>query len=86
MSGTSLQGFFECTFNDVVAKFGEPIEGDGDKTTVEWVIKFEDGSVGTIYDYKAGQSPQYFPDDLYNWHIGGHSKKAYDNVSAVLFT
>jgi hypothetical protein len=38
---------------------------------------FPDGTVATIYDWKLSQTPK----DLYDWHIGGHSKKA---VTAII--
>ena len=35
--------------------FGRPLEGDGYKSEAEWQIKFDDGKIGTIYDYKVGK-------------------------------
>ena len=52
-AGTSLQGEYLTTYDDIVNTFGEPTQqGDVVKTTVEWIIKFENGSVATIYDWK----------------------------------
>ena len=68
---TSLQGYMPARYEELVAVFGEPDAG-GDKTTVEWVLKFEDGTVATIYDWKECSTPMY----EYDWHIGGKSKKA----------
>lgn len=68
---TSLQGYMPARYEELVAVFGEP-EGGGDKTTVEWVVKFEDGTVATIYDWKEYETPMY----EYDWHIGGKSKRA----------
>jgi hypothetical protein len=76
-SGTSLQGTIAITYDRLVKAFGEPNGSPGDKTNSEWILKFPDGTIATIYDWKLSQTPK----DLYDWHIGGHSKKA---VSAVL--
>jgi hypothetical protein len=76
---TSLQGYMRATYNQLVSRFGEP-DGGGDKTTVEWVLKFEDGTVATIYDWKECSTPMY----EYDWHIGGKSKRAVTLVEQAL--
>jgi hypothetical protein len=58
-NGTYLQGYLLARFEDLEAVFGESA-GAGDKTTQEWSLKFEDGTVATIYD----------------WHVGGASPQA----------
>jgi len=76
-AGTSFQGEYLTTYQDIVNTFGEPTcKGDGEKTTVEWIIKFENGSVATIYDWKYG----YTPKDFAEWNIGGKDKQDYYNV------
>jgi hypothetical protein len=70
-NGTSLQGYMRATYDQLVARFGQP-DGGGDKTTVEWCLEFEDGTVATIYDWKEYETPMY----AYDWHIGGRSKMA----------
>jgi hypothetical protein len=76
---TSLKGEFPITYAELVEIFGTPKYGpnsDRDKTTCEWALTFEDGTVATIYDYKTGWTPQ----GLYEWHIGGHNALAYTHV------
>jgi hypothetical protein len=75
VNGTSLQGYMQAYYHQLVVVFGEP-EGGGDKTTVEWCLSFEDGTVATIYDWKEYDTPT----GLYRWHIGGRSPKAVDRV------
>jgi hypothetical protein len=75
---TCLQGSVPAYYHELVAVFGEP-DGGGDKTTVEWCLEFEDGTVATIYDWKEYETPM----GLYHWHIGGHNKRA---VHAVIST
>ena len=77
-NGTSLQGYVTAYYHELVEVFGEP-EGGGDKTTVEWALKFADGTVATIYDWKEYETPM----GQYRWHIGGHNKRA---VHAVIST
>ena len=77
-NGTSLQGYVEAYYHQLVEVFGEP-EGGGDKTTVEWCLTFEDGTVATIYDWKEYETPM----GLYRWHIGGRN---YNAVHAVIST
>jgi hypothetical protein len=82
IQGTHLQGYVNTTYADLVKLFGQPTFTDGDKTNSEWGLKFEDGTVATIYDYKMPMTPV----DEYEWHIGGLSKKAVHRVCAALGT
>lgn len=76
VNGTCLQGYVQAYYHQLVEVFGEP-EGGGDKTTVEWCLEFEDGTVATIYDWKEYDTPM----GLYSWHIGGESNLAVDRVT-----
>jgi hypothetical protein len=75
-NGTSLQGYIRAYYHQLVAVFGLPLVG-GDKTTVEWCLEFEDGTVATIYDWKEYETPM----GLHRWHIGGKSQEAVDRVT-----
>lgn len=81
---TSLQGEITTTFDRLVEVFGEPDYGPddmGDKVTCEWCLKFEDGTIATIYDYKVyGLTPR----GLYAWHIGGHDGQATEWILAAM--
>ncbi len=67
-----LQGKVYTTYADLVGCFGEPQGAFDDyKQTCCWDIKFADGVVATIYDWKTGMSTP--PQEPYNWHIGGFS-------------
>jgi hypothetical protein len=79
VNGTSLKGSVYTTYADLVETFGEP-EAGGDKTTVEWALRFEDGTVATIYDWKTYATPM----GPYDWHIGGKSKMAEVRVTQAL--
>jgi hypothetical protein len=75
---TSLQGYMQAHYHQLVEVFGEP-EGGGDKTTVEWCLKFADGTVATIYDWKEYETPM----GNYNWHIGGRNNLAVARVQSA---
>lgn len=93
--GTSGQGQVLTTRGALVKAFGEPHyeEISGDKTTIEWDLEFEDGTIATIYDYKregggyyAGDNGGELLDDFeeYEFYIGGHDKRAVDLVKEKL--
>lgn len=79
LEGTHLQGIISTSFDTLVSKLGKPMEGDGDKTTVEWHIE-KDGVVATVYDLGSHYYPHYNTD----WHIGGVSKEAVELVNSLL--
>ena len=66
-------GFYK---KDIEKVFGPPTWDQGsadDKVQVEWVIKFPDGTMGSIYDYKEYQLE---PDEINYWSIGGRTNLA----------
>lgn len=73
VTGTHLLTTINLPFHKITSALGDPIrfnadEGDG-KVRIEWDIKFEDGEVATIYDWKEYNRA---PEDVTDWHIGGH--------------
>jgi hypothetical protein len=78
-NGTHLQGYITTDYATLVATFGESL-GGGDKTTQEWVLVGEDGTVATIYDWKWGTTPLH----KCEWHIGGLSYKAVELVQDAM--
>lgn len=54
LDGTHLQGYLNVPFSKIVEVFGEPkTQVDGYKVAFEWAITFADGTIASIYDYKA---------------------------------
>ncbi len=83
INGTSWKGEVRTTFAELVKTFGAPDDGpdaDLDKVTCCWRLKFEDGTIASIYDWKT----DYTPMGSYLWHIGGHSPAAVDRVLEAL--
>lgn len=79
VNGSHLQGSTCTTFATLTELLGKGL-GGGDKTTQEWVIEFSDGTVATVYDWKEYSTPR----GLYDWHIGGKSRKAVQYVEDLL--
>jgi len=81
-TGTGFKGYIECDYKTLVETFGTPdCECDGYKMDRQWALKFEDGTVATIYNMKNGKNylgPQQglAPEDIKKWHVGGFSKEA----------
>lgn len=80
-NGTHLVGHLTTTYRDLVATFGQPTHfAIDDKTTAEWGLIFEDGTVATIYDYYTEATPL----GTYEWHVGGRDRHALELVAAAL--
>ena len=77
IAGTCLQGTINTSYDRLVELFGQPtqVEADG-KVQVEWAMKFTDGTLATIYDWKENQVPE----GVTEWHVGGHTQHALYNV------
>ena len=83
VNGTSYKGSVKTFYSDLVDAFGEPtfdFKDDLDKVNCEWNLRFDDGTVATIYDWKMSEVPM----GLYDWHIGGRDYKAVDKVMKYL--
>ncbi len=76
-NGTSLVGYVDASFDELVKTFGQPKDGDGYKVDAEWIMETPYG-IATIYNYKDGinyNGPTGTPiEKIRDWHIGGHSK------------
>lgn len=83
--GGGRQGFVETTYARLLEVFGEPQAQwpDTEKTSTEWHIVFDDGTVAAIYDYWYDIQPMLMT-GLYNWHIGGYGPEAVARVTETL--
>lgn len=80
INGTSLQGYIEASYWELVDAFGDPEPGDGYKTQAEWCLRFEDGTVVSVYDWKQSVKPQ----DVKKWNVGGFDIWADDYINKAL--
>jgi hypothetical protein len=84
-SGTWLQGSVLTTRAKLTNAFGEPTQYENDgKVTIEWGIKFEDGTIATIYDWKRYELGTPAEDEMITYNIGGYDPKAVTNVINAL--
>jgi len=88
VSGTSLRGGIQATYDQLVAVFGQPEvfteENSDGKIDVEWVIAFDNGTVATIYNWKNGKNycgaDGLNVADITQWNVGGNR---YDSAALV---
>lgn len=86
--GTCLQGCINATHKELCAIFGQPHDGDGYKVDAEWDVRFGDGTVATVYNWKDG--PNYNGKDgtpveqIKDWHVGGLDRKALEHIEITL--
>ena len=78
VSGSSLRGHIAVTYSMLVEMFGNPMQGDGDKVQVEWVVEFYDEVedeyvLATIYDWKQYDRK---PQQIVEWNVGGFKSSA----------
>jgi hypothetical protein len=75
ISATSLMGYIDISYNELVDVLGKPTTGDPYKVDAEWVILFEGTCPATIYNYKDGHNylgqSGLDVDKIRDWHIGG---------------
>jgi hypothetical protein len=81
VSGSCLQGHITATYDELVKAFGEPEEGC-DKVKAEWNIKFADGTIATIYDWKNYHLET--AESVTDWHVGGFTGLSVVLVDEVL--
>ena len=84
---TSRRGYVQANYQDLLKLLGKPHESDGYKVDWEWDIKFDDGSVATIYNWKSGPNYGYYdvgPGQIKTWNVGGRDGRALRNVEKML--
>ena len=83
--GTHLIGHIKSTYANMLKIFGPSIHSKSQKTDFEWVIKFEDGTIATIYNINSGRKNRGMPpiDMIIEWHIGGKKREAFDLMLSI---
>ena len=78
--GSSIRGKVTATYKELTNLFGVPIKDDAYKVDAHWSVKFSDGTVATVYNWKDGKS--YLGEkgadvkDITEWHVGGFGPSA----------
>ena len=87
-NGTHLQGYITADYFKLVKLFGEPGCGDDYKTDAEWSVKFDDGTIATIYNWKNGKnycgSDGQAVESIRNWNVGGFNSNAVARIKELL--
>jgi hypothetical protein len=92
-NGTSLMGYVKCSYQHLIKRLGQPhlnckVDLLDSKIDVEWILKFKDGTVSTLYNYKTG--PNYLGSDgtqveqMTVWHVGGFTDKSLFKIAKAL--
>jgi hypothetical protein len=84
---TAYMGRIIVSYADLIAAFGPPQPCGDYKTAVEWWLRFSDGAVASIYDYKKAVKYQFdglAVEDIDEWHIGGRSTAVVARILAIL--
>ena len=90
VNGTTLKGTLNnVRFSVLVLAFGAPIfEGLDTKQDCEWQIKFNNGTVATIYNWKNGKNYNgengMALDDIRDWNVGGNASDAVELVQQAI--
>jgi|TARA_E500000178_G_scaffold334409_1_gene370260 hypothetical protein len=93
-TGTHLEGYIECSYEDLVGAFGNPTFEGGIETKieVEWNLTFiestrtdDNHEIVTVYNWKngkryCGEEEGLDPQDIKEWNIGGKRRYAVDLV------
>ena len=89
ITGLVSQGYIAASYDRLVEVFGRPnAANDGFKTDAEWHLRFNDGTLVAIYNYKDGKN--YLKEkgasvrSIVEWHIGGRNKQAVANIQRAL--
>lgn len=87
--GTYFQGELSGVSYDTLCwYFGDPDVGDDYKVSVEWRVRFEDGLIATVYDWKT--APSYCDQDGVDacdqteWHIGGLTPEVVGRIQTLV--
>ena len=79
---SSYVGSINCTYEYLVKVFGKETNGmSGDnKSQCSWKIKFDDGTIATIYDWKVNMvycnGKGINKENVTKWMVGGFNQKA----------
>lgn len=90
ITGTCFQGEIISSFQKLVDAFGQPLKSDFIcyKSDAEWWVKFTDGKVATIYNWKDGKNylgkDGMKTEEIMNWHIGGRDKAIVERIISIL--
>lgn len=83
---TSFYGVIvKAKVSDMVKALGEPhFTKPNEKVSVEWMFETEYGMPFTIYDWKEDEPANVNREQVYEFHIGGRTKKGTEKAKAII--
>ena len=88
INGSSLVGTIDASYKEICSLFGKPMSYESKKVDATWVVKFSDGTVASIYNWKDGKAhlgAEGTPvEQIKHWHIGGLGSAASTLVQITL--
>ena len=90
--GSGCQGEMDVSYQRIVDHLGPPSLGPEDsfdhKIDASWILRFADGEIATIYNYKTGRNwlgPKGpTTSKIRDWHVGGKSNVVVDRIKEIL--
>lgn len=86
--GSGYIGNVDAGYDELCDLFGAPSGGDGYKVDAQWRVRFEDGTVASIYNYKDGinyNGQNGVPvEKIRDWHVGGVKESAHRRVQIAI--
>ena len=71
--------------SDIIKALGEPhFTNPNDKVSVEWMFETEYGMPFTIYDWLEKEPANVNREQVYEFHIGGRTKKGTEKAKAII--
>lgn len=81
--GTRRQGYVTTSYHHLVDLFGDPMQGDGRKIDMQWIIG-TDAGIGTIYNYTPLYERTASVENLTHWNVGGKNKATYRTIVKIV--
>jgi len=73
-------GYIRTDFHKLSDLFGDPKESVDSKVGIEWTLKFEDGTIAIIHDWKEKEGPER----TRNWTVKGNNMKSFYYMVAIV--
>lgn len=85
---SSLQGYVQCTYAELVAAFGPSQCWDSHKSDAEWEVEVPGVGTAYVYNYKDGHnylgSEGKDVEDITDWHIGGGDDRVVEPIRRMV--
>jgi hypothetical protein len=73
-----LQSTIQASLAELAFAFGAPVSRPGPSVTTEWLIRFEDQAVASVYDWK--DPARYATTEPRSWHVASRTREVAERV------